>query len=95
MGERFIAWILCVYFTLNNCCCCRCPNLAVQEADDSEGEEEEDDVLKTLDKNGLESRVRPQVAKTELDPESVEVQWVGDAVYSDDQCKYYRYCESY
>ena len=71
-------------------CCCRCPNLAVQEADDSEGEEEED-VLRPLDKNGIQSQKMPQAPKVECDTKSVEVQWIGDPVYSHNNVKYYRY----
>lgn len=65
----------------------RCPNLAVQEADDSEPEEE-DDVHKTCDRKSNDWSSKPRTVELDVD-ESSTVRWIGEPVFSNDQCKYY------
>lgn len=66
----------------------RCPNLAVQEADDSDCEDEDSDIVKPSADN-TESSSKERVISVRTD-QKVESRWIGDPVLTNDQCKFFR-----
>lgn len=67
----------------------RCPNLAVQEADDSEAEED-DDVEKPAKAIAKVRNSKTPTFEVE-DNQPSEVRWIGESIYSNDDIKYFRY----
>lgn len=72
--------------------CCvhrRCPNLAVQEADDSEAEDDEEGEI-AVKATGKKWNPKEPVFEADANHPS-EVRWIGEPIHSDNDFKYYSY----